>query len=38
VIRKAGVMSVVLRSGVVRNGDRIRVELPEEPHRPLQPV
>ena len=38
VTRKAGVMSVVLRSGVVRSGDRIRVELPDEPHRPLQPV
>ncbi|WP_051793471.1 MOSC domain-containing protein [Kibdelosporangium aridum] len=38
VIRKAGIMSVVLTGGVVRAGDPIRVELPVGPHRPLQPV
>ncbi|SMD10240.1 MOSC domain-containing protein [Kibdelosporangium aridum] len=38
VIRKAGIMSVVLTGGVVRTGDQIRVELPAHPHRPLQPV
>jgi MOSC domain-containing protein YiiM len=37
-VRKAGVMSVVLADGDVRPGDAIRVELPAEPHRPLQPV
>ena len=37
-IRKAGVMSVVLAGGVVRPGDPIRVELPPEPHRPLERV
>ena len=37
-IRKAGVMSIVLVDGDVRPGDRIEVELPPEPRRPLQPV
>jgi MOSC domain-containing protein YiiM len=37
-IRKAGVMSVVLAEGEVRVGDPIRVELPAEPHAPLLPV
>jgi MOSC domain-containing protein YiiM len=37
-IRKAGVMSVVLSDGEVHPGDPIRVELPPEPHQPLQPV
>jgi len=38
VIRKAGVMAVVLGSGPVRPGDTITVELPPAPHHPLQPV
>ncbi|MDQ6642810.1 MAG: MOSC domain-containing protein [Actinomycetota bacterium] len=38
VIRKAGVMGVVTRSGLVRDGDLIDVVLPEEPHQPLAPV
>ncbi|GAB2954381.1 MOSC domain-containing protein [Micromonospora polyrhachis] len=38
VIRKAGVMAVVLREGEVRPGDPIHVELAPQPHRPLQPV
>lgn len=38
VIRKAGVMAVVTRSGTVRAGDRIGVVLPEQPHQPLAPV
>ncbi|MEU8526408.1 MULTISPECIES: MOSC domain-containing protein [Streptomyces] len=38
VVRKAGIMSIVLAGGVVRPGDPIRVELPEEPHRPLEMV
>ncbi|EGP06940.1 hypothetical protein CSIRO_3671 [Bradyrhizobiaceae bacterium SG-6C] len=37
-IRKAGVMSIVLAGGDVRPGDPIRVELPHGPHRALQPV
>jgi MOSC domain-containing protein YiiM len=37
-VRKAGVMSVVLAGGRVRPGDRIRVEAPASPHRPLVPV
>ncbi|SEG15654.1 MOSC domain-containing protein [Nonomuraea solani] len=38
VLRKAGVMSVVRTGGVVRPGDLIEVELPAEPHRPLDRV
>ena len=37
-VRKAGVMSVVLTGGEVRPGDLIRVELPPAPHRALGPV
>ena len=37
-IRKAGVMGIVLTGGVVRPGDPIRVELPPEPRQPLVPV
>ena len=37
-IRKAGVMAIVLAGGEVRPNDPIRVELPPEPHRPLAPV
>ena len=37
-IRKAGVMGVVSAGGWVRPGDPIVVELPPEPHLPLQPV
>lgn len=37
-IRKAGVMAVVRRGGEVRPGDAIRLQLPEPPHEPLQPV
>jgi MOSC domain-containing protein YiiM len=37
-VRKAGVMSIVTSEGDVRPGDAIRVEMPAEPHRPLQPV
>lgn len=38
VVRKAGIMSVVQSGGVVRPGDLITVELPDEPHRPLDRV
>lgn len=37
-IRRAGVMAVVLRDGVVRPGDEITVHLPSGPHRRLEPV
>tara|TARA_R110002110_G_scaffold98677_7_gene252510 strand:+ start:1062 stop:1604 length:543 start_codon:yes stop_codon:yes gene_type:complete len=37
-IRKAGVMSIVLAGGVVRLGDTIRVELPAGAHNPLVAV
>jgi MOSC domain-containing protein YiiM len=37
-IRKAGIMGIVVSGGEVAPGDEIRVELPSEPHRPLQPV
>ena len=35
VVRKGGVMSIVLRSGIVRPGDPIEIELPPLPHAPL---
>lgn len=38
VIRKAGIMSIVLVGGEIRVGDSIRVELPSGPYRPLQVV
>ncbi len=37
-IRKAGVMGIVVAGGELRPGDAIRVELPPGPHRPLAPV
>src|SRR5207244_4170984 len=37
-IRKAGVMSLVLVGGEVRPSDVIRVELPATPHARLEPV
>ena len=37
-IRKAGVMGIVLVDGEVDVHDGIRVELPHEPHEPLKPV
>jgi MOSC domain-containing protein YiiM len=37
-IRKAGIMGIVLAGGEVRPGDRIMVELPSPPHQPLGPV
>ncbi|MFI8103266.1 MOSC domain-containing protein [Streptomyces sp. NPDC086023] len=38
VVRKAGVMGVVRRGGVVRPGDTITVEAPEGEHVPLERV
>ena len=37
-VRKAGVMAIVVTGGDVRPGDPIHVELPTQPHRPLEPV
>ncbi|GIH95498.1 MOSC domain-containing protein [Planobispora siamensis] len=37
-VRKAGIMGVVVTGGLVRPGDAIRVELPPPPHRPLDRV
>jgi MOSC domain-containing protein YiiM len=37
-VRKAGVMGVVVAGGEVRPGDPVRVELPRGQHRPLEPV
>lgn len=38
VVRKAGIMGVVLRGGEVRPGNAIRAELPDGPHRALERV
>ena len=38
VVRKGGIMGVVLTGGEVRPGDDIRVELPPLPHEPLDMV
>jgi MOSC domain-containing protein YiiM len=37
-IRKSGVMAIVIRGGAVRAGDAIRVELPEGERKPLSVV
>ncbi|MCA9523788.1 MAG: MOSC domain-containing protein [Myxococcales bacterium] len=37
-VRKAGVMAIVLDGGTVRPGDAIVIELPRAPHEPLTPV
>jgi MOSC domain-containing protein YiiM len=37
-IRKAGVMAIVIAGGEVHPGDPVRVVLPPEPHHELQPV
>lgn len=38
VIRKAGVMGIVLIGGEVFPGDSIRIEYPPKPYQPLKPV
>ncbi len=38
VIRKTGVMGIILSDGQVTAGDPVRVEPPDGPHRPLEPV
>lgn len=37
-VRKAGIMGVVLMSGVVKPGDTIQVRLPQPPYLPLERV
>ena len=37
-VRKAGVMAIVLEGGEVRPGDPITIVLPPKPHQPLEPV
>lgn len=37
-VRKAGVMGIVVAGGEIRPGNPIRVELPPSPCRPLEPV
>ena len=37
-VRKSGVMSVVLTSGTVSQGDAIDIQLPSDPHEKLKPV
>lgn len=37
-IRRAGVMAIVLAGGEVAPGDGVHVELPDAAHRPLEPV
>jgi hypothetical protein len=38
IVRKSGVMGVVITGGVVRAGDGVLVVRPPEPHRPLERV
>ena len=38
IVRKAGIMGIVLTTGVVRPNDRIQAVVPDEPHRPLERV
>jgi MOSC domain-containing protein YiiM len=37
-IRRAGVMAIVVSDGTVREGDPVAVTMPDGPHRPLVPV
>jgi len=37
-VRKAGIMGIVVTGGRVRPGDAVAVALPDGPHRPLQKV
>jgi MOSC domain-containing protein YiiM len=37
-VRKAGIMGVVVAGGEVRPGDAVRVGLPPGPRRPLEKV
>jgi MOSC domain-containing protein YiiM len=37
-IRKSGVMGIVVKGGMVRPGDTITIALPPEPHQPLERI
>jgi MOSC domain-containing protein YiiM len=37
-VRKAGIMAIVLAGGEIRPGDAVEIELPPEPRRKLEPV
>jgi hypothetical protein len=37
-VRKAGIMAIVVTGGEVRSGDAIEVELPPPPYRALEPI
>jgi MOSC domain-containing protein YiiM len=37
-IRKAGIMTIVLQGGEIKSGDEIKVELPSEPYQKLERV
>lgn len=37
-LRKVGVMAIVITGGIVRSGDAITVRLPAPPHRAMEPV
>ena len=37
-VRKSGIMGIVLAGGELKTGDAIRVELPPEPHVALEKV
>ncbi|MGB0920329.1 MAG: MOSC domain-containing protein [Alphaproteobacteria bacterium] len=37
-VRKAGIMTIVLKGGVVKAGDDIHITLPQEPQEPLEVV
>ena len=37
-VRKAGIMAIVVTAGVVKPGDTVGVDLPDAPHEKLEPV
>ncbi len=37
-VRKAGIMGIVIAGGEIRAGDPIAIELPPPPHRSLEPI
>ncbi len=37
-VRKAGIMGIVINGGIVKKDDEIQIELPVPPHRPLECV
>ena len=37
-LRKAGIMAIVIRGGIVKPQDTIKIQGPDGPHQPLKPV